>query len=123
MIRRLILDVPDRFKTQELCNVAVHMEPDLLVYVRDHFKTQEMYKEAVRREPYTLRFIPDHLKTLGMRNEVMRVRPAAFFLIHFFLLLTILKLKRCALRGSRYAHGSCTMFLITLRPKGRAIGQ
>ena len=81
MIRRLIMVVPDCFKTQELCKVAVSMEPNLLLYVPDCFKTHEMCKEAVHREPYKLRFIPDNLKTREICNEVMRVRPAAFFLI------------------------------------------
>ena len=31
--------VPDHFKTQEMYNEAVHMEPNLLVYTPDCFKT------------------------------------------------------------------------------------
>ena len=69
MIRRLIMVIPDRFKTQELCN------------------------EAVEADPYTLRFIPDHLKTREMCNEVMRTMPEAFFLFQ-----TVLRHKKCALK-------------------------
>ena len=77
--------VPDRIKTQGLCNEAVGADPGLLAYTPDRVKTQEVCNEAVAHNSYTLRFIPDHLKTQEMCNEVMRNNPAAFFLIpdHF----------------------------------------
>ena len=39
--------IPDHFKTQEMCNKAVHIEPNLLTYIPDCLKTQEMCNEAV----------------------------------------------------------------------------
>ena len=33
--------VPDRFKTQEMCNKAMSIEPYFLVCVPDRFKTQK----------------------------------------------------------------------------------
>ena len=34
-----------------------------LEFVSDFFKTEEMYNKAVRIEPCSLAFVPDHLKT------------------------------------------------------------
>ena len=62
IILHLMIVVPDHFKTQEMYNEAVHMEPNLLVYTPDCFKTQGICKEAVAHNPYALRFIPGHLK-------------------------------------------------------------
>ena len=42
-------DVPDRFKTEEMCIEAVEVFPWQLKYVPDKFKTQDMCNEAVRR--------------------------------------------------------------------------
>ena len=47
--------VPDCFKTQEMCNDAVRIEPYTLRYVSDHFKIEEMCKEAVSNKAYTLK--------------------------------------------------------------------
>ena len=42
MIQHLIMVMPDQFKTQEMCNEAVRMEPRFLAFVPDCFKTQEI---------------------------------------------------------------------------------
>ena len=55
----LICHVPDHFKTEEMCNDAVWVDPLHLKYVPDHFKKQEMCDKAVRDEPRTLLFVPD----------------------------------------------------------------
>ena len=39
--------------------------------VSDNFKTQEMCNEAVHNNTYTLGYVPDHLKTRAVCNEVM----------------------------------------------------
>ena len=44
----LICHVPDHFKTEEMCNDAVWVDPLHLKYVPDHFKKQEMCDKAVR---------------------------------------------------------------------------
>ena len=51
--------IPDRFKTQEMCNEAVHIEPLSLEYVPDRFKTQRMCSETGVRNPYMLRFMSE----------------------------------------------------------------
>ena len=77
---RLMIEVPDHIKSQELCNEAVEEDPDFLAYTPDRLKTQEMCNRAVPRKPYTLRFIPEHLKTQEMCNDIMRINPAVFYL-------------------------------------------
>ena len=62
--------VPDRFKTQKMCNEAVCMVPYNLELVRAHLKMQEMCNKAVHRELYTLRYVTDHLKTQEMYKRV-----------------------------------------------------
>ena len=53
-----------------MCNEAVRIEPRLLVFVPDRFKTQEMRNETVRiwLSPSV---IPDHLRTQKTGNEIM----------------------------------------------------
>ena len=48
------------------------MEPRSLEFVPDKLKTEEMCNEAVRREPYTLDCVLDHLKTKNMQRGNMR---------------------------------------------------
>ena len=42
------MNVPDRFKKQDICIEAVEKYPFLLADVPDNFKTQKMCYEAVR---------------------------------------------------------------------------
>ena len=60
-----------------MCNEAVHIEPLLLAYVPDRFKTQEMCNEAVRNKPCML-LVPDHLKISKTCNEIMHTMPLTF---------------------------------------------
>ena len=46
-IARWIKEVPNYLKTQEMCNLAVRIEPCSLACVPDHFKTQEICTETV----------------------------------------------------------------------------
>ena len=74
--------VPDLFKSQEMCNEAVRMEPCCGVeFVPDRLKTEDMCIEAVRRDEYTLGYVPDNLKTQEMCNEAVRNKPAVFVLV------------------------------------------
>ena len=59
-------DVPNQFKTQEMCERAVEKAPWCLVYVPDEFKTREMCSRAVDQYPWCLPFVSDHLKTEEM---------------------------------------------------------
>ena len=58
-----------------------------------YFKTQEMCNKAVRMEPYSLEFVPDHLKAQEMCNEATCDNSQ-----YFFLFLSVLKYKKCVLR-------------------------
>ena len=78
---RLMMVIPDHFKTYEMCNETVHIEPLSLEYVPYCFKTQGMCNEAVVHNPYTMRFIPDHPRTQEMCNDIWRINPATFSLI------------------------------------------
>ena len=40
-------NVPDHFKTQEMCERVPERASGLFIYVPDHLKTQEMCNEAV----------------------------------------------------------------------------
>ena len=44
----MLEDVPDQFKTQQMCDKAVKKDPRLLKYVPEQFITQEMYDEVIR---------------------------------------------------------------------------
>ena len=71
LLSRLMMVVPDRIKTQEMCNEVVGADPGLLTYRSDRLKTQEMCNEGVAHDPHTLRFISDHLKMQEMCKKVM----------------------------------------------------
>ena len=55
--------IPDRFKTQEMCNKAVEKDPWQLKDVPNHFKTEEMCNKAVRHYLFFLQFVPDWFAT------------------------------------------------------------
>ena len=68
-------DVPDQYKTQEMCDKAVCVDPWSLGDVTDNLKTQGMCMKAFWEEPYTLECVPDQYITRGMHNEVVCGRP------------------------------------------------
>ena len=49
------------------------VDPYSLEFVPDRFKTEEMCNKAMRREPYTQRYVPDHLMTQEMCNKALRI--------------------------------------------------
>ena len=51
--------IPDRFKTEEMCNKSPEVDPWQLKDVPDHFKTQEMPDKVVRDQLFSLQFVPD----------------------------------------------------------------
>ena len=63
--------------------------PRWLKEIPEHFKTQEMCNETVAQFPYALRYVPDHLKTQEMCNQAVRNNPATT------LFPTALKPKKC----------------------------
>ena len=59
----LIKEVPEHFKTQEMCIEVVHIEPRSLASVPDKLKAEEICNKAFYKEPYTLDCVPDYFKT------------------------------------------------------------
>ena len=55
--------VPEEFKTQELCRLAIKNEGRALEYVPEEFKTYELCKIAVTKWGSALEFVPEELKT------------------------------------------------------------
>ena len=55
--------VPDRFKTQEMCNEVLEVDPWQLYDVPDYLKTQEICDKAVRDYLFSLQFVPDWFVT------------------------------------------------------------
>ena len=46
-----------------MCNEAVEEHPRMLIYVPNRFKTREMCDDAVRYYPYSLQHVPDWFLT------------------------------------------------------------
>ena len=59
---RSLGDVPDHFKTQEMCKRVVKENP-VLKYVPDRFTTQKMCDEAVSHGTSSLQYVPDYFVT------------------------------------------------------------
>ena len=68
-------EIPEHFKTQEMCNKAFDIEPFSLPYVPDHFKTQELCERAVEEGLYMLMFVPDHFKTKRICERAVKAYP------------------------------------------------
>ena len=50
---------PDGFKTQELCEIAIWVDPWSLYDVPDYLITHKMCDDVVWRDPYSLQFVAD----------------------------------------------------------------
>ena len=55
--------VPDRFKRQKMCIMALEVDLWQLNYILDYHKIQKMCDSVVRRDPYSLQFVPDWFVT------------------------------------------------------------
>ena len=73
--------VPDHFKTQEMCNEAVHIELHSFAFVPDDFKTQEMWNEIMCTMPVTFHRNPDSFKTQEMCIKVVEVDPPSLMFV------------------------------------------
>ena len=75
--------IPDHFKTQDMCIEVVEKYSFLWADVPDHLKTQQICNEGVRTEPILLACVPDHLKhrTCAIRL-CAEIRGCHFFLIN-----------------------------------------
>ena len=51
--------IANQYKTQEICNSIICVDPFSIRYVPDQYKTQQMYDKAVDYCLATLKFVPD----------------------------------------------------------------
>ena len=72
---RWMREIPEHFKTQEMCNETVAQFSYALRYVPDHLKTQEMCEEAERNNPAVFFLVPDHFKIEEMCKKALEVDP------------------------------------------------
>ena len=63
-IPSMLQNVPDEYKTKEMCEKAVSKDPHMLKYVPNRYKTQAMCSKAVLKEPELLEYVPNRLKKL-----------------------------------------------------------
>ena len=62
---------PDRYKTQEISDRAVHNYASAIKYVPDQFKKQEIFDKAVYDNLNALKFVPDRYKTPEMYGKAV----------------------------------------------------
>ena len=72
-----LADVPDCFKTQEICNEAVRNKLYMIYFVPDHFWMQEMCNEIMCTMLDAFHRIPDRLKTQEMCEKVVKDDPSS----------------------------------------------
>ena len=83
-------DLPDQYKTLEMCEKAVEKDlyqlyyvPDdavcrdlyYFLFIPDGFKTQEMCEKAVEDNPWGLEYVPEHLKTKQLCKKAVEDGP------------------------------------------------
>ena len=73
-VPRWLREIPEHFKTQEMCSEMVAQFSYALMYFPDHLR-QEMCNQAVRNNPATFFLVPDHFKTQDMCIKVLAVDP------------------------------------------------
>ena len=62
--------IPDQYKTQEICNLAVSLYPSFILYCPYKYTTQEMYDEAVDNSLAALKLILNWFVTSKMIREL-----------------------------------------------------
>ena len=87
-------EVLEHFKTYEISEGAVEVDPCSLAFVPDRFKTQEICNKAVRKRQNLLYFIPDHFKTQESVTKPLNKTYSSYGVF-----LIVLKLKKCVSRA------------------------
>ena len=64
--------VPEKFKTPEICKIAVEENAFAIRYVPENPKTFEMYKFAVENNAFAINDIPENLKPFEMYKIAFR---------------------------------------------------
>ena len=58
--------VPDKYKTMEMCEIAVDYHGQFLEFVPEIYKTKELCELAVTSDPDAFEFVPEKLRTFEM---------------------------------------------------------
>ena len=69
--------VPDRYKTQQMCDKAILENSETLKFVPDCFKNQEMCNKAVDNYLHMLEYVPECCKTQKMCDKTVDTYPSA----------------------------------------------
>ena len=72
-IPRRIREIPEHFKTQEICNDTVAKFLYALRYFPHHLKTQEMCNQAARNNPAVFLIVPERFKTQELCVKALEV--------------------------------------------------
>ena len=75
------IEMPERFKTKDLCEKVAQEEIDMFEYVSDELKMQEMCETVVEIEPRFFDFVPRQFRTQAMYESV--IEENTFFLMPF----------------------------------------
>ena len=72
--------IPDKYKTQEICNIPVSLRPLLIVFCPDKYKTQIMCDEAIDDSAAALKLILDWFVT----SKKIKKKYTALYAFSFF---------------------------------------
>ena len=73
--RAVQYEMPDQYKTHEMCNEVVKKCLCSLIYVPHDYRTQEVYERVVERNPYFLMLLPNRFMTQDMCRGAMKKCP------------------------------------------------
>ena len=69
-----LVDIPDRYITQEMCDIAIQEDPANIEYIPDCYKSREMCSRAFEEDPANIEYIPDYFIT----EEMCRVSSGGY---------------------------------------------
>ena len=75
--------IPDQYKTQEMCDVVVSLNPFLIIYCPDEYKIQRMCDEAVDDSLAALKLVLDWFVTSKMIKKICTALYASDGLLFF----------------------------------------
>ena len=76
-------DVPNEFKTLNICLIAIKGNGLALEFVPIQFQTETICKLAVKQNPMALEFVPDGLKTLKICTIAIKNGESGFHSLKF----------------------------------------
>ena len=71
----LLRYVPDKYKTQKMCDKPILEKGGTLKYIPDCYKNQNMCNKAVENYPPALEFVPECYKTQKMCDKTVDIYP------------------------------------------------